>query len=95
MYRPQDSQPNAASQAVLALDDHPRLLVLGPSGLPSGTVERPDLGEAVLARLGVRLPEPLLTRARQQNSYPLGLALEPVARAMAESAELPAKPSTS
>jgi Zn-dependent protease len=83
-------------QAVLALNDHPRLLVLGPSGLPTGTVERPDLGEAVLARLGVRLPEPLLTRARQQNAYPLGLALEPVARAMAESAEgLPAKPSTS
>jgi Zn-dependent protease len=83
-------------QAVLALNEHPRLLVLGSSGLPSGTVERPDLGEAVLARLGVRLPEPLLTRARQQNAYPLGLALEPVARAMAESAEgLPAKPSTS
>jgi len=34
----------------------------------------------------VRLPEPLLTRARQQNSYPAGLALEPVARAMAETA---------
>lgn len=73
-------------QAVLALGDHPRLLVLGAAGLPSGTLERPDLGEAVLARLGVRLPEPLLTRARQQNTYPLGLALEPVARAMAESA---------
>lgn len=83
-------------KAVMALNDHPRLLVLGPSGLPSGTVERPDLGEVVLARLGVRLPEPLLTRARQQNTYPLGLALEPVARAMAEAAEgLPAKAGTS
>ncbi|MFN6338653.1 MAG: site-2 protease family protein [Cyanobacteriota bacterium] len=71
-------------QAVLALHEHPRLLVLGAAGLPSGTIERPDLGEAVLARLGVRLPELVLTRARQQNTYPLGLALEPVARAMAE-----------
>jgi Zn-dependent protease len=83
-------------QAVLDLDEHPRLLVLGAAGLPNGTIERPDLGEAVLARLGVRLPEPLLTRARQQNSYPLGLALEPVARAMAEASQAAAaKPRTS
>jgi Zn-dependent protease len=73
-------------QAVLGLHDHPRLLVLGAAGLPNGTIERPDLGEAVFTRLGVRLPEPLLTRARQQNNYPAGLALEPVARAMAETA---------
>jgi Zn-dependent protease len=78
-------------QAVLALNDHPRLLVFGAAGLPTGTVERPDLGEAVLGRLGVRVPEPLLTRARQQNSYPMGLVLEPLARAMeADAAPLPA-----
>ncbi|MFM7170834.1 MAG: M50 family metallopeptidase [Cyanobium sp.] len=83
-------------RAVLALHQQPRLLVLGATGLPNGTIERPDLGEAVLSRLGVRLPEALLTRARQQNTYPLGLALEPVARAIAESAEsVPATPSTS
>lgn len=83
-------------KAVLALRDQLRLLVLGATGLPIGTIERPDLGEAVLARLGVRVPEALLTRARQQNTYPLGLPLEPVAKAMAESAEsLPAKSVTS
>lgn len=83
-------------QAVMGLNDHPRLLVLGATGLPSGTIERPDLGEAVLIRLGVRLPEPLLQRARQQNTYPLGLSLEPVARSLAETAEsLAAKPRTS
>lgn len=83
-------------QAVLRLDEEPRLLVLGPAGLPSGTIERPDLGEAVLARLGVRLPEPLMARARQQNSYPLGLALEPVARGIAEASKpVPSNPPTS
>lgn len=85
-------------QAVLGLEqgDHARLLVLGPSGLPCGTVERPDLGEAVLARLGVRLPAPLMAKARQQNTYPLGLALAPVARAVAETSEAGSvKPRTS
>ncbi|MFN9631619.1 MAG: site-2 protease family protein [Cyanobacteriota bacterium] len=76
-------------QAVLGLErsQEARLLVLGPAGLPCGTVDRPDLGEAVLARLGVRLPEPLLAKARQQNAYPLGLALEPVAQAVADTTE--------
>jgi len=85
-------------QAVLGLEegDQGRLLVLSPAGLPCGTVERPDLGEAVLARLGVRLPEPLLAKARQQNTYPIGLALGSVARAVAETAAAgPVKPGTS
>ncbi|MBM5824388.1 MAG: site-2 protease family protein [Cyanobacteria bacterium M_surface_10_m2_119] len=77
-------------QAVQQLEDSnaPRLLVLSPAGLPSGTVERPDLGVAVLARLGVTLPEPLLQAARRHNTYPLGLALPQVVRAMVASGEL-------
>jgi Zn-dependent protease len=76
-------------QAVLALEqgEQGRLLVLSPAGLPSGTVDRTDLGEAVLSRLGVRVPEPFLAKARQQNTYPLGLSLGAVARAAAETAE--------
>jgi len=100
--RPLSSLPAIAEsaplwQAVLELENeaNSRLLVLGPAGLPCGTVERPDLGEAVLARLGVRLPEPLLTKARQQNTYPLGLALGSVARVVAETMETPGKPRTS
>ncbi|MFN9622766.1 MAG: M50 family metallopeptidase [Cyanobacteriota bacterium] len=75
-------------QAVLALEpgEQDRLLVLSPAGLPCGTVDRPDLGEAVLARLGVRVPEPFLLKARQQNTYPLGLSLGSAARAAAETA---------
>jgi Zn-dependent protease len=81
-------------QAVLALEqsEPSRLLVLSPAGLPCGTVDRPDLGEAVLTRLGVRVPEAFLARARQQNAYPLGLALGSVARGIADAAEAPPAP---
>jgi Zn-dependent protease len=74
-------------QAVLQLESAspPRLLVLSAAGLPSGTIERPELAEAVLAKLGVRLPAPLLEAARRQGTYPLGLGLASVARAMAAS----------
>jgi Zn-dependent protease len=73
-------------QAVLALRQsaHPRLLVLSPAGLPTGTVERPDVGEAVLARMGVKVPELWLAKARQLNAYPPGLPLESVAQSMAD-----------
>ncbi len=67
-----------------------RLLVLSDAGLPSGTIERPELSEAVLKRLGLRLPTALLDAARRQGSYPMGLALGQVARGIAGS--LPAEP---
>jgi len=77
-------------QAVLRLDDPEvsRLLVLSPAGLPTGTLERPDLGEVVLSRLGVRVPPPLLALARRHNAYPMGLALAQVARSMLSSGEV-------
>ena len=76
-------------QAVQQLEDsgRQRLLVLSPAGLPSGTIERPELGEAVLAKLGLRLPQPLLEAARRQGTYPLGLALPQVVRSMLASGE--------
>ena len=51
--------------------------MFGPAGLPSGTIDRMDVGEAVLQKLGVRLPPPILEEARKQNSYPMGLAMLP------------------
>ncbi|MEB3332369.1 MAG: site-2 protease family protein [Synechococcaceae cyanobacterium] len=77
-------------QAVLALDEPgiSRLLVLNPAGLPNGTVERPEIGEAVLRRLGLRIPAPLLSSARRQGTYPLGLALAQVTRSMLNSGEV-------
>ena len=76
-------------QAVQQLEDsgRQRLLVISPAGLPSGTIERPELGEAVLAKLGLRLPPPLLEAARRQGTYPLGLALPQVVRSMLASGE--------
>ena len=76
-------------QAVLQLDqpDTPRLLVLSPAGLPSGTLERPELAERVLQRLGVRLPAPILEAARRQGVYPLGMGLPAVAKAIEASGE--------
>jgi Zn-dependent protease len=77
-------------QAVLQLDhpDRPRLLVLGPAGLPTGTLERPEVAEAVLKRIGVRLPQQLLVTAREQNGYPLGMALAQVVRSMLAAGEV-------
>ena len=86
---PQISAEEPLWKAVLRLDqpDTPRLLVIGPAGLPSGTLERPELAERVLEKLGVRLPQPILEAARRQGIYPLGMGLAPVARSIEASGE--------
>jgi len=86
---PQISAEAPLWQAVLRLDqpDTPRLLVMGPAGLPSGTLERPELAERVLEKLGVRLPQAILESARRQGVYPLGMGLAPVARSIEASGE--------
>jgi Zn-dependent protease len=92
---PSIGEGDALWQAALRLEDGPesRLLVLSPAGLPSGTLERPELSEAVLGRLGVKLPAPMLELARRQGTYPLGLALGQVARSMVASGEVSVSPS--
>ncbi|MBM5801171.1 MAG: site-2 protease family protein, partial [Cyanobacteria bacterium K_DeepCast_35m_m2_023] len=77
-------------QAVQLFEDSgvSRLLVLSPAGLPSGTLERSELGLTLLERLGLRLPPPLLAAARKQQGYPLGLALPQVVRGMVASGEV-------
>lgn len=91
--QPLSSLPSIAEgaplwQAVLQLEDHPRLLVLSPAGLPCGTLEKPELGEAVLRRIGLVLPAPLLAAARRHNGYPLGLSLAPIVRSLLSSGEV-------
>ncbi|MFO0039278.1 MAG: site-2 protease family protein [Synechococcaceae cyanobacterium] len=70
-----------------------RLLVLSPAGLPSGTLEKSELAEAVMQRLGLRLPPEMLALARRQGGYPLGLNLAQVARGMVAAGEVSAQPS--
>ncbi|WP_320677749.1 site-2 protease family protein [Prochlorococcus sp. MIT 1300] len=71
-------------KAVLSLErsDQGRLLVFNLAGLPSGTLDRTDLGEAVLKSLGLRLPVSILNSAREQNIYPLGISFPQVVEAM-------------
>jgi len=67
------------TEAVAALETtaEGRLLVFSPAGLPSGTLDRMDVGDAVLKKLGVTLPPQVLAEARKRNGYPLGLVMLP------------------
>ncbi len=64
-------------EAVLALEKSKegRLLVFNIAGLPCGTLEKVDLGIAVLKELGINLPANFIDPARKLNSYPLGMNL--------------------
>lgn len=80
--RPLDELPSIEEseplwKAVLALEqsEQGRLLVTGAAGLPSGTLDRSDVGEAVLKGLSLKLPAPLLEASRRRNDYPFGLPL--------------------
>jgi len=71
-------------KAVLELEKSKegRLLVFNAAGLPSGTLDRIDLGEAVLKKLGLNLPSSFIESARNQNTYPLGMSLPKVVESM-------------
>lgn len=95
--RPLDSLPSIGEadplwQAALKLEESgaARLLVLSPAGLPSGTLEKPELADAVLRRLGMRLPAEMIALARRQGTYPLGLNLAQVAQSMVAAGEVEA-----
>jgi len=59
-----------------------RLLVLSISGLPLGTLDRVDIGKAVLKKIGLNLPDQLIKIARKENIYPIGLDLNNIAKTM-------------
>ena len=56
--------------------------MLGPAGLPDGTLDRCDLGEAVLKGLSVNLPDTMLAASRRTNTYPFGMPLGQVVSGM-------------
>jgi hypothetical protein len=59
-----------------------RLLVLSISGLPLGTLDRVDIGKAVLKQIGLNLPDQIIRIARKENIYPIGLNLFNIAQSM-------------
>ena len=59
-----------------------RLLVLSVAGLPLGTLDRVDIGKAVLKKIGLNLPDHLIEIARKENIYPLRLNLFNIAQSM-------------
>ncbi len=64
-------------RAVLAIEqsEQGRLLVTGAAGLPTGTLDRSDVGMAVLKGMSLKLPPQLLEASRRRNDYPFGLPL--------------------
>ena len=62
-----------------------RLLVLSVAGLPIGTLDRVDIGKAVLKKIGLNLPDQLIKIARKENIYPIGLNLHNIAKSMGSS----------
>ena len=90
-----DREPLWKAIEALEQSSQGRLLVFGPAGLPSGTIDRMDVGEAVLQKLGVRLPPPILEEARKQNGYPMGLAMLPQVVESMQAAETDTRSSSS
>ena len=84
---PSISEKESLWQAIIKIEKtrDARLLVLSRAGLPLGTLDRVDIGKAVLKKIGLNLPDQLIKVARQENIYPIGLNLSQIANSMASS----------
>ena len=82
---PSISEKESLWQAIIKIEKtrDARLLVLSSAGLPLGTLDRVDIGKAVLKKIGLNLPDQLIKVARQENIYPIGLNLSQIANSMA------------
>ena len=81
---PSISEKELLWQAITKIENtiYSRLLVFSVSGLPIGTLDRVDIGKAVLKKIGLNLPDQLIKVARKENIYPLGLNLSDIVRSM-------------
>ena len=81
---PSISEKESLWKAILKIEitKDGRLLVLSFSGLPLGTLDRVDIGKAVLKKIGLNLPDQLIKIARKENIYPLGLNLLNISQSM-------------
>ena len=74
-------------EAVLKLEtsSQERLLVLNLAGLPSGTIDRVDIGKEILHKIGIKLPKSFFDISRKQRNYPLGMSLYKLVQGMISS----------
>ena len=81
---PSISEKESLWKAILKIEKtkDARLLVVAVSGLPIGTLDRVDIGKAVLKKIGLNIPDQLIKIARKNNAYPIGLDLHNVAKSM-------------
>ena len=81
---PSISEKESLWKAIIKIENTKdgRLLVLSVSGLPLGTLDRVDIGKAVLKKIGLNLPDQLIKIARKENIYPLGLNLLNISQSM-------------
>ncbi len=81
---PSISENDPLWHAVLVLEKGigNRLLVLNLAGLPTGTIDKVDLAQILLKKIGLNLPPSFLEAARKNNSYPLGISLPKLVEGM-------------
>ncbi len=84
---PSVSEKDSLYKAIIKIEKtkEARLLVLSLAGLPIGTLDRVDIGKAVLKKIGLNLPEQLIKISRKENIYPIGLNLYDIAKSMTSS----------
>ena len=84
---PSVSEKESLYKAIIKIEKtkNARLLILSVAGLPLGTLDRVDIGKAVLKRMGLNLPDKLIKIARKENIYPIGLNLYNIAKTMGSS----------
>ena len=81
---PSISEKESLWKAILKIEKtkDARLLVVSVSGLPLGTLDRVDIGKAVLKKIGLNIPSQFIRVARKENIYPIGLDLHDIAKSM-------------
>jgi len=64
------------------------LLVLNPSGIPKGIIDRSKVGYFILKKLGFNIPLELIEKFKSENKYPLGIELPKMIELMKNKGDL-------
>ena len=64
------------------------LLVLNPSGIPKGIIDRNKVGCFILKKLGFNIPLELIEKIKSENKYPLGIELPKMIELMKNKGDL-------